>query len=89
MIEKERFVSLAQCADQIESPLARSHSVVLADKCPLSGGCSLLSTASLRKTPMMRIQASVINLLRLTILSSPSTKAVTTDYTEYTETSLG
>ncbi|ADE54390.1 hypothetical protein Caka_1371 [Coraliomargarita akajimensis DSM 45221] len=72
MIEKEHFVSLTQCADQIESPLSlKSFCRTSGHECPPSGGCSLLSTASLRNTQMMRTQASVINPVGLTTFTEP------------------
>ncbi|ADE54302.1 hypothetical protein Caka_1282 [Coraliomargarita akajimensis DSM 45221] len=72
MIEKESFVSLTQSADQIESPLSlTSFCRTSGYECPHSGGCSLLSTASLRNTPMMRTQASVINPVGLTTFTEP------------------
>ncbi|ADE55580.1 hypothetical protein Caka_2564 [Coraliomargarita akajimensis DSM 45221] len=72
MIEKESFVSLTQSADQIESPLSlTSFCRTSGYECPHSGGCSLLSTASLRNTPMMHTQASVINPVGLTTFTEP------------------
>ncbi|ADE54724.1 hypothetical protein Caka_1705 [Coraliomargarita akajimensis DSM 45221] len=67
MIEEERLVTLTQFAERMERPaVSKSFCRTSGHECPLSGGCSLLSTASLRNTPMMRTQASVINPIGLT-----------------------